>query len=35
MVVLMERLEVGGGLETSAFMMVCRGTESMEKTFFR
>ena len=31
----MERLEVAGGLDTSAFMMVCRGIESMEKTFFR
>lgn len=31
----MERLEVGGGRDTSAFMIVCLGTESMEKTFFR
>jgi hypothetical protein len=31
----MERLEVGGGLETSAFMMVCRGMESMEYAFLR
>lgn len=26
---------MGGGLDTSAFMMVCRGIESMDKTFFR
>jgi hypothetical protein len=31
----MEILEVGGGRDTSAFMIVCLGTESMEKTFFR
>lgn len=26
----MERLEVGGGRETSAFIIVCRGMESIE-----
>lgn len=31
----MDMLEVGGGRLASAFIMVCRGTESMETAFLR
>jgi hypothetical protein len=35
MVEVTERLEVGGGLLTSAFIIVCRGIESIDCAFLR